>query len=86
MYGEVHLWAYTNQALFCINMAENGNCPSTFEGTFHMKFQQNLCKDVSDTRKSPGRSQSQPGFIMVSYSWNLGMHNKFSGDFYFRIL
>jgi len=55
------------------------------EGAFHIRFQQNLCKDVSDTRKSPGRSQCQPGFTMVSYSWNLEMHNKFNGEFYFRI-
>jgi len=46
-------------------------------GAFRIRFQQNLCKDVSDTRKRPGKRQCQPGFTMVSYSWNMEMH-KFS--------
>jgi hypothetical protein len=53
---------------------------------FHVRCQQNMCKDVSDTRKNPRKSQCQPGFTKVSYTWNLETHNKFSGEFYFRIL
>jgi hypothetical protein len=51
MYGKVHLWAYVIQDLFCINRAENGNCPSTFGGGLSYQISTNLCKDVSDTWK-----------------------------------
>jgi hypothetical protein len=34
MNGEVHLWAYINQVLLCINMAENQNCQITLRGSF----------------------------------------------------
>jgi hypothetical protein len=33
IHGKVYVWAYVNQALLCINMAEIGNCSRTFGGS-----------------------------------------------------
>jgi hypothetical protein len=64
VHGKVYVWAYVNQALLCINMAENGNCSRTFGGSLAYLISTKSVKDVWDTWKSLCMGLCKPGFIV----------------------
>jgi hypothetical protein len=44
--GEVHLWAYINEVLLWINMAENQNWQITLRGSFFVLNFSNSCRPI----------------------------------------